>query len=550
MGARKIYPLCETAIVVEFGDIIDDAIHLQAMQLNKALQQAPFIGFIETVPAYTTLTIYYQPELIQPLNLSPFVYVKNHIQRLLTNPGIETPNSAEIVSIPVCYDEEFGYDLNLVASTNKLTKEQVIDFHQQEVYDVYMMGFLPGFAYMGTVADAIATPRKPSPRAQVEAGSIGIAGKQTGIYPLTSPGGWQIIGRTPLSLFDLEKQDPFLFKTGDRIKFSAISKAKFDKIKKEQEVKNKITSEESIPDLIVIKPGIYSTIQDAGRFKYQSFGVPVSGAMDETAYHTANALAGNQENAACIECTMGGLQLQFKKNAVIAVAGAGAAFVNGQNIKSWQPLSVSKNDILEIRYNNDGMRTYVAVKGGFAAAAIMNSRSVYAKAGIGTPLKKEQSLQFGNMLSINPKRLTESLSVPAYSSNALIRIIPGPENNWMTPESATQIFSQSFSLSNQCDRMGYQLTAAPLSLNENKELLSTAVTKGTIQLTPSGQLIILMSDCQTTGGYPRVAQVATVDLPVLAQLKPGDTIRFSNISFQQAEELYLLEQKKIDAFFN
>jgi len=550
MASRKIYPLCETAIVIEFGDIIDDALHLQVMQLNKVLQQDPFVGFIETVPAYTTLTIYYQPELIHSLNVSPFIYVKNYVQRLLTNPGIEATNSEQIVSIPVCYDEEFGYDLDLVASCNKLTKEQVIQIHQQQVYDVYMMGFLPGFAYMGTVADAIATPRKSSPRAVVDAGSVGIAGKQTGIYPLTSPGGWQIIGRTPLALFDLEKEVPFLFKTGDRIKFSAISKAEFYKIKKEQEVKDKTTTEESISDVTVIKPGIYSTIQDAGRSKYQSFGVPISGAMDQTAYYTANALAGNQENAACIECTMGGLQLQFKKNAVIAITGAGAAFINGQLIKSWQPLSVSKNDVLEIRYSNDGLRTYIAVKGGFGIIAIMNSRSVYAKAGIGAPLKKEQGLQFGNLLSMTPKRITESLSVPVYNSDALIRIIPGPENDWMTPESATEIFSRSFSLSNQCDRMGYQLKAEPLSLRENKDLLSTAVTKGTVQLTPSGQLIILMSDCQTTGGYPRVAQVASVDLPVLAQLKPGDSIRFGNISFQEAEELYLLDQKKIDAFFN
>jgi KipI family sensor histidine kinase inhibitor len=546
----KIYPLCETALSIEFGSSIDDTVHEQVMHLNKSIQQKPFAGFVETVPSYTTLTVYYQPELIESTNTRPFVYIKNYIESLFDDLHAEVTSTEEIVSIPVCYDDEFGYDLDFIAANNKLTKEQVIAIHQQRVYKVYMMGFLPGFAYMGSVDEAIAMPRKSSPRAQVEAGSVGIAGIQTGIYPLTSPGGWQIVGRTPLSLFNIQSQNPFWFKTGDRIKFFAICKDEFIRIKNEQEVNKKIESEEINSNAIVIRPGAYSTIQDKGRWGFQSYGMPVSGAMDQLAYYIANALAGNDKNASCIECTMGGLQIQFKKNAVVAITGAGAAFVNGQSIKLCQPLSVSKNDTLEIRYNNDGMRTYIAVRGGFAANRIMNSRSVYTRAGIGSPLKKEQGLQFGNLFSADPKRITESLSVPTYSSDTSIRIIAGPENHWMKPESIVQLSSQSFTLSNQCDRMGYQLKAEPLVLNEQKELLSTAVTKGTVQLTPSGQLIILMSDCQTTGGYPRVAQVAAVDLSVLAQLKPGDGIHFSNISFQQAEALYLSEQKKISEFFH
>lgn len=549
MNTARIYSLSETAISIEFGESIDDTIHQRVMELNGSIQQNPFPGFIESVPAYTTLTIYYQPELIDSTISSPFVHVKNYVESLIIDLKAGARNAEKIISIPVCYDDEFGYDLGFIASNSKLNKQQVIDIHQREMYKVYMMGFLPGFAYMGSVDDAIAAPRQQSPRAQVEEGSVGIAGKQTGIYPLTSPSGWQVVGRTPLCLFDLQKTDPFLFKTGDMVKFFPIGKDEFHKIKSEQIRIEKI-KDENIADVIVMKPGIYSTIQDGGRWKYQSYGVPVSGAMDRSGYQIANALAGNNKNAACIECTMGGLQLQFKKNAVVAITGAGSAFVNGQNIRSWQPLSVSKNDVLEIRYNNDGLRTYVAVKGGFDSTQIMNSRSVYPKAGIGEPLKKEQRLQFGNMLSEHPKRITESLSLPSYYSNALIRIIAGPENKWMNPESIQQISSQTFTLSNQCDRMGYQLKGEPLSLIEPKELISTAVTMGTVQLTPSGQLIVLMSDCQTTGGYPRVAQVAAVDLSTLAQLKPGDTVRFSNISFQQAEALYLLEQKKLNEYFH
>ena len=550
MTAPKIYPLCETAISIEWGNAIDESVHQQITSLNSLLQQRHFPGFIETVPAYITLTIYYQPELIVKENNEPFLFVKNYVENLLSDLSVECLQSENIISTPVCYDEEFGYDLEFIAAENNLLKEEIITIHQQKEYRVYMMGFLPGFAYMGEVDDIIATPRKQTPRAIVEEGSVGIAGKQTGIYPLSSPGGWQIIGRTPLCLFNIQKQDPFLFKTGDRVKFYSIPKEEFNLIKEQQKKIPSIDQKENAAGAVVIKPRIFSTIQDGGRFGFQSYGVPVSGAMDTQAFDIANGLAGNIKNAAAIECTMGGLMIQFKKNAAIAVTGGGAAFVNHQKIKMYQPLGVAKNDVLEIKYNNDGMRTYIAVSGGFAAPFVMNSRSCYARAGIGNSLKKEETVAFKNTAPVSTKQMLPGLHIPVYIGNCVIRIIDGPENDWMTTESVQQLFIQNFILTNQCDRMGYRLQSDPLTLENNNELLSTAVTKGTIQLTPGGQLIILMSDCQTTGGYPRVAQIAAVDLSVIAQLKPGDIIQFSKISFREAEELYLSQQKTINAFFS
>ncbi len=550
MTAPKIYPLCETALCVEWGNIIDESVHQQVTCLNRLLQQNPFTGFTETVPAYTTLTIYYQPESITSADATPFIFVKTHVEILLQRLHVEPSQNEDIISIPVCYDDEFGYDLEFIAAENNLSKEEVITIHQQKEYRVYMMGFLPGFAYMGEVDDIIATPRKQIPRAMVEEGSVGIAGKQTGIYPLTSPGGWQIIGRTPYCLFDIQKQDPFLFKAGNRVKFHSITKEEFYVIKGQQKKIPSIDQNEDTASAIVIKPGIFSAIQDGGRFGFQSYGVPVSGAMDTQAYHIANGLVGNIKNAAAIECTMGGLVIQFKKNAAIAVTGSGTAFVNHQKIKMYQPLGVARNDMLEVKYNNDGMRTYIAVSGGFTAPVVMSSRSCYAKAGIGSPLKKENTLAFEHTARVATKQMRPPLRVPVYNSTCVIRIISGAENDWMAPESIQKLSAQNFTLTNQCDRMGYRLQSDPLSLAYNNELLSTAVTKGTIQLTPGGQLIILMSDCQTTGGYPRVAQIAAADLPVIAQLKPGDIIRFTKISYREAEELYLLQQKMINEFFS
>lgn len=550
MIVPKIYPLSETALTIEWGNSIDEAIRQQVVHANDLLNQNPFAGFIETVPAYTTLTVYYQPELIVEENDSSFSFVKNYIEALLVKAPDKEIQKGNIIAIPVCYDVEFGYDLEFVAETNGLSKEEVIDLHQQKEYTVYMMGFLPGFAYMGSVDDAIATARKSMPRSLVEAGSVGIAGKQTGIYPLSSPGGWQIVGRTPYCLFDLQKTDPFLFKTGDAVQFYSISKEEYHKIKNTQDLTTGIEQEKDIADAVIMKPGIFSTIQDGGRLGFRAYGVPLSGAMDDLAHYTANGLVGNTKNAASIECTMGSLLMQFKKNAIVAVTGSGMAFVNGQKIKLYQPLSVDANDSLEIKYNNDGIRTYIAVRGGFAGTVMMNSKSVCANGEIGMPLKKEQELQFDSSSANISKRITDNLQIPVHTTAANIRVIAGAESNRLATGSIWQFYSQKFMLSNRCDRMGYHLQSDPLILNNTTELLSTAVTKGTIQVTPGGQLIVLMSDCQTTGGYPRVAQVAAVDLPLIAQLKPGDAIQFTNISHAEAEELYLVQQKMINGFFS
>ena len=180
----------------------------------------------------------------------------------------------------------------------------------------------------------------------------------------------------------------------------------------------------------------------------------------------------------------------------------------------------------------------------------MNSYSVHVKSGIGRSLKTGDALKTGETFLPITKPIADAISIPVHESNSKVRVIEGPEFDWMDDTSKGKFYDQQFCLSNQSDRMGYQIQGEPLSRSNTTELVSTAVTKGTVQLTPSGQLIILMSDCQTTGGYPRVGQIAAIDLPLLAQLKPGDMIRFNKISFEEAETLYLLEQKEIDEFFD
>ena len=198
--------------------------------MHQAFAASFFTGLIETVPAYSSLAIFYDPVAIRKVHraeTSAFDFVKKHTEQLLS--GLDEPvtkNEKAIIIIPVYYN---GDDLDGVAGQHSITVADLISIHIEKTYRVFMIGFLPGFAYMGKLDERIATPRKVSPRTTVPAGSVGIAGFQTGIYPFSSPGGWQLIGQTPLKIFDKEKTNPCLLKAGDHIKFISISKEEFER---------------------------------------------------------------------------------------------------------------------------------------------------------------------------------------------------------------------------------------------------------------------------------------------------------------------------------
>ncbi len=216
--------LGERAVLVEFGSRIDPALNRKVTALCNWLRDHPFPGFIESVPAYASAAVFFEPDI--PGSSVDGADPVDRITRHLLNGLNATLGSVEgrLITIPVLYD---GPDLGYVAASHELEITEVIRIHQSVVYDAYMIGFLPGFAYLGQVDPVIATPRRPSPRTSVPAGSVGIAGRQTGIYPLDSPGGWQLIGRTPLRMFDPGRTEPCLIQAGDRVKFQSISAEEF-----------------------------------------------------------------------------------------------------------------------------------------------------------------------------------------------------------------------------------------------------------------------------------------------------------------------------------
>ena len=209
----RIVPLGDSAVLVQLGDEIDLTVNQRVHTLANLIQASPINGIIETVPAYATLLVHYDS-----LSLS-FTQIKHILREKLTQIRENESRQPRLVEVPVRYGGELGPDLESVASQCRLRVEDVIRIHSEKIYTVYMMGFTPGYPYMGKLDDALIMPRLETPRTRVPAGTVAIAGSQTGIYSIESPGGWNLIGWTPLKLFDPNSASPFLFEPGDEVKF-------------------------------------------------------------------------------------------------------------------------------------------------------------------------------------------------------------------------------------------------------------------------------------------------------------------------------------------
>lgn len=218
----RILPLGENALVVEFGRIISKELNRKAIALADLLDRRPFDGYIESLPAYASTTIFFDSKLVgeaHPNFDTPFEAVRHLVETLIPKAATLDDDHGRLIEIPATFGSDAGPDLNHLAIAAGIEPNAVVEIFTADTYRVYMLGFLPGFAYMGDVDERIASPRRSSPRLSVPAGSIGIAGRQTGIYSLESPGGWQIIGRTDARLFDPDSDRPSLLKAGDLVKF-------------------------------------------------------------------------------------------------------------------------------------------------------------------------------------------------------------------------------------------------------------------------------------------------------------------------------------------
>ncbi|SDI71745.1 5-oxoprolinase subunit PxpB [Natribacillus halophilus] len=229
----KLYALSETAVNIAFGTEIHPDIHKQTKKMMDSLENDPFEGYLECVPSYIGLTVFYDPVKIYPImdkKGSPSDYVMHRLREKVTTLGeiTEDEDEGNVVTIPVYYGEELGPDLPHVAKENGLSEAEVIRIHTSGEYLVYMIGFVPGFSFLGGMSKEIATPRRSEPRTKIPAGAVGIAGMQTGVYPFETPGGWQLIGQTPVKMFDPNREQPSLLKSGDRVYFKAVTRVEYE----------------------------------------------------------------------------------------------------------------------------------------------------------------------------------------------------------------------------------------------------------------------------------------------------------------------------------
>lgn len=306
--------------------------------------------------------------------------------------------------------------------------------------------------------------------------------------------------------------------------------------------------------ILINKAGILTTVQDLGRNNFRRFGINQNGAMDKIAVRLINSLLGNEENCAVLEMHFPAAEILFEEPASFALGGADfSAILNGEPIENWRIYQGEKGSTLKFEQKSFGNRVYLAIKGGFKITKWLGSASTNLKAKIGG--FEGRKLQTGDRISFNQIPNTKSQIrnsfvsnslIPFYSKFPTVRVIAGAEFDDLTAVSQQNFLHETFTITRNSDRMGFRLQGEPLYLQTPKELVSSAVNFGTIQLLPDGQLIVLMADHQTSGGYARLANVISMDLPLLAQLGANDKAAFHLISIEEAENLAVRFEKDLN----
>lgn len=312
----------------------------------------------------------------------------------------------------------------------------------------------------------------------------------------------------------------------------------------------------------VINPGFCTTIQDLGRKAYQASGMPVAGSMDDYAHRMANLLVANDPNAPLLELTAFGGSYEFHETKIIAITGGDMSpKLNGrEKLKMWRTLVVEKGDILSFEGTTTGFRTYLSVAGGFNVPKVMKSYATYMRGGVGgykgRMLKKDDAIEM-NAMKCNPidllGRFVRVGKIPSYETSVTLRVVLGPQEEAFTRKGIADFVTSVYTVTNEADRMGYRLEGRVIEHETEADIISDGIVKGAVQVPGHGNPIIMMADCQTTGGYTKIAHVISSDLWKIAQLKAGDEIKFKAISLEEAHSI-LKERhtmfKEIDADFD
>jgi len=520
------------ALLVELADLD------QTLALLASLQRHPPHGVEELVPAALTILVQYRASATRAETL-----VQDIAARSLTQ-GVE--RSDTLIEIPVQYD---GEDLTEVAQILGITPEEVVRRHTGSEFTVAFTGFAPGFAYLSGGDPVLNVPRRSTPRTRVPAGSVALAGTFSGVYPKASPGGWQIIGTTPVPMWDLQRNPPALLQPGYRVRFVDVAtkniaaSAFASSARGQNDQKTSTRAAQGLAPgqgaLQVRATGLLTVFQDLGRHGQAGQGVSASGALDATALKAANRLVGNPSDAAALETVGGGLQLRSMGENVVAVTGADADLTvttaDGRRwpVPRYEPVALADGDTLAVGQPTAGARCYVAVRGGFAEAPVMGSCATDTLAHVGPA-----PVAVGDWLAVRPTPVTSVVSapelppvdLPTLEQEVVLDVVMGPRTDWFTPEAIARFAAQRWQVTPQSNRVGLRMAGEmPLDRAITGELPSEGTALGALQVPPSGQPVLFLADHPLTGGYPVIGCVAPHHLSRAGQIPVGAWLRFNPI---------------------
>jgi KipI family sensor histidine kinase inhibitor len=516
MSSPTFFPLSRSALLMTVGDRIDVDLTYRIARFMELLDKESSPSILDIIPSYSTILVIYDQAV------RSFVELEGLLAGLwnLVEDRPEALHS-RTVAIPVVYGDDFGEDLGDVAAHTGLSPEEVIERHLAGRYTVGALGFAPGFAYLIGLAPELATPRKARPRTHVPAGSIGIGGEQTGTYALSTPGGWNLIGRTPLRLFRPEAGDPFVLRMGDQVRFERIGVEEFHRAEKgvrEREVGN------ATGDIEVLAPGMQTSVQDLGRYGYGRFGISPNGAADRTSLIAANRRVGNPDSAAGLEITLTGPTLRFQRRTEFVLTGADlGAHLNGLPLPLGRTQGLMPGDELAFAgVQGAGARAYLAVSGGIEVPVVMGSCSTDLTAAIGghggRALRDGDRLHIGSLRRSGPIGSTAStpLGQPSHFD-----VMPGPQADRFDDRAWESLLSNSFVVSTSSNRVGLRLEGPEIHPIDSADIISEGIVTGAIQITGEGQPIVMLPGHATIGGYTKIATVIEEDLGSARAVEAG-----------------------------
>lgn len=527
----RFLPVNLNAVLVELDDLA------QTLALLQSLQTEPVAGVEELIPAARTILVYFNPALTQLPQLIDAIGGRSV--------SAQVERSSHRVQIPVHYD---GEDLREVADILGVAPADVVRMHTGGEYSVAFTGFAPGFAYLSGGDARLDVPRRKTPRTRIPAGAVGLAGTFSGVYPQASPGGWQIIGTTPVQMWDLERVAPSLLRPGYRVQFVDVATLSPEALAAlmaacagERVVAAAGTGDAEGAAFRVEAPGLQTLFQDGGRLGHAGQGVGASGAMDRGALRAANRVVGNVAqglglDTACLEVAYGGLTLEALQPAVVAVSGADALLevltAQGRRyaVNTYAPLALDAGDRLIVNTPQAGSRNYVAVRGGWRVAPVLGSASTDTLARVGpAALAAGDALQVGSAAGLPPVALAEqaAFAMPRADEEICLDVVLGPRTDWFDQQSLELLCSQAWAVTPQSNRVGIRLQGdVALTRAQAKELPSEGTARGAIQVPASGQPVLFLADHPLTGGYPVIASVASYHLDLAGQIPVNARVKF------------------------